>query len=249
MVVDDDDGLGRKRWRPPTGPLERTDYGLFGSLLRWLPRQPAGQRRLTTSWTDILYYSSWRTVAGALGMLALLATAITVLRQFAVLRISVISFAVGAIKIPFDGFQGVDTFAPSLRSGQEAKGGDPAIWTQMLVTVLVLVVGRWFLRKIPEFALREEQEFREGCEEWSWPERVRACAIFGAAHLSNLWYPLASVAALSIGGGIFMWRYLSEYRRSLDREKAAKRAAALHAIYNGIAVLTIAVTLLVVVWY
>ena len=236
-------------WKPYTGPFERTADGLVGLFVRWLPPQPPRQRVLKTSWRDAFYYSSWQTIAAAVGMLAVVITAIAVLQHFTVMRISILSFAVGLLKTPVNGFHGTETFAPPMRSSNGGNGSATALWLQLLGTALVMIIGRWLLRKIPEFALKEEQEFREGCEDWSSGERVKACAIFGAAHLNNLWYPLASVIALSVGGGIFMWWYLSEYRRSHDREMATNHAAGLHAIYNGIVVSVIAFSILLALWY
>lgn len=182
-------------------------------------------------------------------MLAFVVTVITTLRYFVVMRISVLSLATGVVKIPFNGFRGVESFAPPLQSEGGGSGGGPGLWKQLLVTVVVVVVARWLLRWIPEFAMREEQAFREGCEDWSGCERARACALFGAAHLNNLWYPMASVVALALGGGIFMGWYLLEHGRSRDREKAVNKATALHAVYNALAVCLIASTVLVVTWF
>lgn len=223
--------------------------GFLKPLMRCLPPPPPGQRKLETSWRDTFSCSSWRTVAAALGMLALVVTAVAGLRNFTVMRISVMSLVIGVAKVPFDGFHGLSSVAPPLRSGGEVNATAPALWTQLFGTALVVVFAGLFLRWIPNFALREEQEFREGCESWSPHERAKACVIFGGAHLSNFWYPLASVVALSMGGGIFMWWYSLEYHRSLHRELAVRHAAALHAIYNGIVVSILALLLLVGIWW
>ncbi len=232
-----------------TGTFDRSDHGFVGLFAGWLPPQPPRQRQLEASWRDTSYHCTWPTVAVAAGMLAVVIAVIATLRHFAVMRISVLSLATGVVKIPLDGFRGIDSFAPPLRSEGGGSASGLRLWKQVLLTVLVVAVARWFLRRIPEFAMWEEQLFREGCEDWSGRERAKACALFGAAHLSNLWYPLASVVALALGGGIFMWWYLLEHGRSRDRERAVKKATALHAVYNALAVYLIASTLLVVTWF
>jgi len=92
-----------------------------------------------------------------------------------------------------------------------------------MLTSLVIAGSWWFLRRIPRFALWEEQAFREGCELWSVRERVQSAWVFGVAHLLNLIYPIATVLALVGGGWLFMLCYLHEYPRARGRARATYR--------------------------
>lgn len=84
-------------------------------------------------------------------------------------------------------------------------------------------------------ALFEEQAFREGAENWNLRQRITSCLVFGAVHMVNLFYPLATILPLALGGGIFMWFYLREYRRTHFRRSAALKAAVAHRVYNRVA--------------
>ena len=67
------------------------------------------------------------------------------------------------------------------------------------------------LPAIPLFALAEERTFRRGCEQWSWPRRVRRTVEFGLAH-ALIGIPIGVALALSCGGAYFMAVYLRAYR-------------------------------------
>jgi hypothetical protein len=88
-------------------------------------------------------------------------------------------------------------------------------------------------------AVVEEQIFREGAEGWSWPQRITSCLVFGAVHLTNLIYPLATVLPLAVGGGLFMWVYLKNYRVTRSRRKAVLEASVTHRVYNRIALIMV----------
>ena len=62
-------------------------------------------------------------------------------------------------------------------------------------------------------ALYEEQVWREGSHRWGFTQRLISCFTFGAIHMVNLFYPLATILPLTIAGGIFMYIYLKAYRR------------------------------------
>lgn len=91
-------------------------------------------------------------------------------------------------------------------------------------------------------------EFREGSESWTPSQRRRAASLFGLAHLGNLWYPMASIVALGVGGWLFTKYYLRQYSHRYDSEYATFRTAAVHAIYNRIAIYCVGVIIAIALW-
>lgn len=94
-------------------------------------------------------------------------------------------------------------------------------------------------------AMYEEQWFRSGAESWSLGQRIYSCIAFGAVHIVNFIYPLTSLIIVGAVGGVFMYAYLREYRRSENYQSATVAAAKLHAAYNRFAVAYMAVALCV----
>jgi hypothetical protein len=94
-------------------------------------------------------------------------------------------------------------------------------------------------------AMYEEQWFRSGAESWSLGQRIYSCVAFGAVHIVNFIYPLTSLIVVGAVGGVFMYAYLREYRRSENYQRATVAAAKLHAAYNRFAVAYMAVALCV----
>ncbi len=84
-------------------------------------------------------------------------------------------------------------------------------------------------------ALREEEMFRVGSENWNWLQRLKANFLFGAIHLMNLFVPLAAVIGLSTGGWWFMWVYRKTYAKSGSRVQALQQSAAVHSAHNELA--------------
>lgn len=89
--------------------------------------------------------------------------------------------------------------------------------------------------RLRRFALREEQIFREGVEDWSILNRIRICLVFGAVHFLNLVYPVAVLIPLCGGAACFMGVYLWIFRRTGDRRQALIGAGAFHYTYNRLA--------------
>ena len=79
----------------------------------------------------------------------------------------------------------------------DQTAGTPLEWIVPLVFLTML------LPAIPLFALAEERTFRRGCEQWSWPRRVRRTVEFGLAH-ALIGIPIGVALALSCGGAYFM---------------------------------------------
>lgn len=96
-------------------------------------------------------------------------------------------------------------------------------------------------------ALREELVFRAGSENWSIRQRLQASVMFGAIHITNIWYSFAAGIALSLTGFGFMLVYLWTHRRYRNQLIATSYAATVHALYNIVALATIALLLLVLV--
>lgn len=98
-------------------------------------------------------------------------------------------------------------------------------------------------------ALYEEQVWRENSHRWNLGQRLISCFTFGAIHMINLFYPLATIIPLSIGGGVFMFIYLRAYRRYRSegrvhaRRDATFRAAIAHRLYNRCALVAVVIAL------
>lgn len=90
-------------------------------------------------------------------------------------------------------------------------------------------------------AVYEEQAFREGAEKWSTRERATSCLVFGAIHMVNLFYPLATIVPLAIGGAMFMWVYLQTYRQTGLRRQAVLASSVVHRVYNRLALFIVVV--------
>ncbi len=201
--------------------------------------------KISFAWRDAWSHTTPTMVALAVLMLAAVIAGINLLRVIPFLRISVLSL-VGSLwnlLIHFD-FNAAG-FIP--KNNHSTNHSSSLFWA-LFWTCIIGIFGRGFIRSIPRYAMWEEQGYRQGCESWSNSKRRNKCVRFGFAHLINIWYSIASCVVLSIGGGIFMWQYLHEYRGSQDQVRATKSAAALHAIYNGIAVCLIGPFLLYSLW-
>lgn len=92
-------------------------------------------------------------------------------------------------------------------------------------------------------ALWEEQAFRSGSEKWSWSQRVRASLIFGAIHITNIWYSMAAGVALGLTGFGFLLVYHWYYQKTKDQVVATAASATVHAVYNIMALALIVVFL------
>lgn len=93
----------------------------------------------------------------------------------------------------------------------------------------------WKFGFFNEAAIYEEQAFREGYENWTRWERIRANLVFGAVHQSNLFYPFATILPLAVGGAIFGHIYQREFERTNFRRSAVLEAAVVHRVYNKVA--------------
>lgn len=95
-------------------------------------------------------------------------------------------------------------------------------------------------------AMSEEQWFRMGSESWSPSQRIYSCTAFGFIHIGNIIYPISSLIVVGLVGGVFMWTYLREYKRSGSVERATLASAKLHATYNRFSIIYIIVAITLV---
>ena len=95
---------------------------------------------------------------------------------------------------------------------------------------------------LPLFAYAEERMFRGGAEEWSRGRRVLKTVQFGMIH-ALIGIPIGAALALSVGGAYFMWVYLRRYQESTSRDESLIESATAHAVYNGLIVIMLIVTL------
>jgi hypothetical protein len=233
--------LAREPFRRPSGRF-------IGHFTRHLPPAPSPQPRLYTSWRHIRQHTHAGLVLAAISMLAAVFAAIRLLYvEIPALRISPVSLVAGCVYMVIHNDYHWVHLIPTVVSTGGSSGSSP-LWLSIPFTVGILILLRFFLRIFPEAALSEEQTFRQGCESWTTRERTRACLLFGFAHIFNLIYPLATLVALSVGGGLFMWSYQREFRRSGSSERATMQATALHALYNGLAATGVAVYLIYITW-
>lgn len=83
-------------------------------------------------------------------------------------------------------------------------------------------------------AVFEEQWFREGSENWTWSERLRANIIFGLIHIPMLIYPFVWVAVIPFGGMALTWAYVKRFEKTGSRQMATQEAAIYHWAFNMI---------------
>lgn len=123
---------------------------------------------------------------------------------------------------------------------------------QIIFTIILLKGGTKVTRApsegkfLDKAAMLEEQWFRTGAEAWTVPQRIYSCVAFGAVHVLNFIYPLASLLVVGMMGGVAMSVYLREYKRSGDTRLATLASTKFHATYNRFAVAYMVVALCVV---
>lgn len=128
------------------------------------------------------------------------------------------------------------------------------------IAILAAVITLWWKRSksdrtesphtyglFNKAALWEEQVWRENSHKWNFGQRLVSCLTFGAIHMVNLFYPLATILPLAVAGGVFMFIYLRAYKKYLAegrvhaRRDATLRAALAHRLYNRCALVLIVV--------
>ena len=130
------------------------------------------------------------------------------------------------------------------------------IGPQVVFLVLVLKFGLTVKngptdgKFLDKAAMLEELWFRTGAENWTVVQRLYSCVAFGAIHVLNFIYPLASLLVVGVVlGGMAMIVYLHEHRHSGDTRLATIAAAKFHATYNRFALAYLVVALGIVFGY
>jgi hypothetical protein len=111
-----------------------------------------------------------------------------------------------------------------------------------LETIVPIVFVILLIPALPLLVLREEQVFRRGAEDWSWPRRIAMVLLFGLVH-ALVGIPIGVAIALSIGGAYFMAAYLRAYRRTGSRGEALLESTRAHLAYNATIVILVVVVL------
>jgi hypothetical protein len=118
----------------------------------------------------------------------------------------------------------------------DQTAGTALEWIVPVVFLLLL------LPALPLFALREEELFRLGAEDWSTPRRVAKAVQFGLVHVL-IGIPIGVGLALSIGGAYFQWAYLRGFRATGSRRGALLESARAHTAYNAVVVVVVLVAI------
>jgi hypothetical protein len=117
-------------------------------------------------------------------------------------------------------------------TGNVIIGGSDRPGLGVLQWIVPLVFLTLLVPLLPLFALREEEAFRLGAEEWSMGRRVRRSIEFGLVHLV-MGIPIGVALALSVGGGYFTWAYLYGYRKGGGSRRAGLlESTCSHLAYN-----------------
>ena len=131
-------------------------------------------------------------------------------------------------------------------------GGWAIFPSTVLILLLILFVTRVRSSNLYQgkfwdtAAMMEEQWFRTGAENWTAKQRIYSCVMFGAVHVINFIYPIASLLVVGLVGVVFMAVYLRVYKQTGDTELATLASAKLHATYNRFAILYALVAILLV---
>ena len=232
-------------WQTDDTPVvfERPQGGVYTTLLMWFMKfVPAPPRHIAYSFGDLRPRFKKVDYLWALPMLAAFVGLVHVqLQAVPWLGYSVITgyFALGE-KAGLPGWAVIASFFVVViwwsRRGNRKPGRTQTPHTYGLLN---------------QAALYEEQVWRENSHRWNFGQRLISCVTFGAIHMVNLFYPLATILPLSIAGGVFMFIYLRSYRRYRQegrvhaRRDATFRAAIAHRLYNRCALAAILVVLVV----
>ena len=119
-----------------------------------------------------------------------------------------------------------------------ATAGSVLEWLVPLAFIALLVPA------LPLFAHAEEVMFRRGAEGWSRPRRAFKVMQFGLVH-AVIGIPIGVAAALSVGGGYFMFVYLRAMRAGLGQQAATIESARAHTAYNAVLVMAVLVLIAV----
>lgn len=225
-----EDALWRSREAPQ--PFVRPSRGLYARLLMALmPPQPV--RHVVMNFGDLKPRFRWYHYAAALPLLVVIVALIYL--QVAIAPWTSYSVVTGVV------------------AAGNAVGLHPIAALAILAVGIIILSARakrdstkdapYTYGLLNKAAVFEEQAFREGAENWGWGNRLASCLIFGAIHMVNLIYPIATILPLALGGALFMWAYLRKLKRTGFRRAAVLEAALWHRVYNRLALGLMAVWL------
>ncbi len=241
LVTAIDEAMWMSEDRPTS--FKRPTSGVYTRLLmRLMP--PAPERHIVYSFGELKERFRWyHYLLGAPAILAILYLINTQIEAFPFMKYSVVSGLMAAAgMLPLKGW---------------------ALWIALVMLYFVYGIIRSIYtdkheeerNKQPssysphtygffnKAAVYEEQAFREGSEHWNTGQRLMSCLAFGAIHLTNLIYPLATILPLALGGALFMFVYLRVYRQTKFRRSAVLAAALVHRVYNRLALIAFALSL------
>ena len=209
--------------------LTLTSILLLSSLGFFLTEESLGRFRAVTLRINVRYF-----LVAPLTLVAIASTSITLYFTVSFMQWSIWSL--------------VASFVANL-IGHSASS--VRTWQQVAVSYAFFsALGFYFLLNIPAMALYEEKWFRKGHADW--PSIVRRSSVFGPLHCITLpFLPFSVGFALIIGGLVFGWEYKRNYDQlkitttsARAQKEATLRSAALHSVYNYIAVTGMVVSLL-----
>lgn len=238
------DAIEEALWRSREAPdvFERPSTGIYTRLLMAL-MPPAPDRHIVFGFGELKQRFRWYHYAWSIpALLVVLALVQVQIHYVPWTQYSVITgWVAGAKLLGFNELLALAAFVIVLQILRRSRRRD-ADRTSML--------SKHTYGFFSKAAVFEEQAFREGAESWSWRQRATSCLVFGAIHMLNLIYPIATILPLALGGALFMVVYLRTYKRTHFRRSAVLASAIVHRVYNRIAltVVVISLTLILGSW-
>lgn len=162
------------------------------------------QRRLTVAvWRRV----RWRHVAGSFALLGVVGTVATVLLT----AVPGTSLGLGSLI----GASGNAVFLP-LEEAVAHAGPVPTSGPDWVLIVLVTLFLGVLAALFPWLAFVEEEVFRAGLEDASWPRELATALVFGLAHLVML-VPVGAALAIGVAGVFYGRVYRAAYARTDGR--------------------------------
>lgn len=194
-----------------------------------MPLRPTPPPDMVFTWKIFFRYLKWRHLAltviglaGTIGMLEIFYNYIPFSRP------SLFSLIIGTID--FVSFKLTGHFT------------NQSITAYIVIMILMqsgstaaLFPGRMIGKGVPAWAMKEEQAFRAGAENWSSAQKFFASLAFGLLHFNNIIYPLAACFAITLGGLYYIGIYMHMYKKTGSSQVALLESGTVHALHNLIA--------------
>ncbi|MBW3657550.1 MAG: hypothetical protein KY457_02855 [Actinobacteria bacterium] len=149
----------------------------------------------------------WRHVLGALGLLAVVGTLVTTL----LVHVPGMSVGLGSLV----GSSGNAVFIP-LEEAVSRTGPVPGAGPDWALLLLSTAFFGGLVALFPWLAFIEEEVFRAGLEDASWPRELGTALVFGLAHLVML-VPVGAALAIAVAGFVYGRVYRAAYARTDGR--------------------------------